>query len=273
VIIERAPAVLCRASGFRRALVSVVRDSAIVPQAASFVDDPAGAREALTRLGDEPIQLEHPLIETELLRRRRAVLVADAHADHRAEPRLAAVMGWSSYVAAPVLRGGAVIGMVHADRGPTERLETLDMDVVSEFADGLSRAYESAVLRRTLQQEQAQMRDFLEWLGARSGVLSDAPITLADEPAAAPSPADGPASEPSRSRDDRLVFDGLLTKRELDVLRLLVDGNTNKAIADALVLSDTTIKFHVNSILRKLHVANRAEAASRYLTLLGVTPP
>jgi DNA-binding NarL/FixJ family response regulator len=69
------------------------------------------------------------------------------------------------------------------------------------------------------------------------------------------------------------VFAGLLTRRELDVLRLLADGNTNKAIADALVLSGATVKFHVNSILRKLHVANRAEAVSRYLSLLGMPPP
>ena len=74
-------------------------------------------------------------------------------------------------------------------------------------------------------------------------------------------------------RDDRVVFEGLLTRRELDVLRLLADGKTNKAIAEALVISDGTVKFHVNSILRKLRVANRAEAVSRYLRLLGMRAP
>ena len=70
-----------------------------------------------------------------------------------------------------------------------------------------------------------------------------------------------------------LVFDGLLTRRELDVLRLLAEGATNRTIADALVISETTVKFHVNSILRKLHVANRAEAVSRYLRLMGMRVP
>ena len=69
------------------------------------------------------------------------------------------------------------------------------------------------------------------------------------------------------------MFEGLLTRRELDVLRLLADGNSNKAIAEALVISDGTVKFHVNSLLRKLHVANRAEAVSRYLRLLGMRTP
>ncbi len=69
------------------------------------------------------------------------------------------------------------------------------------------------------------------------------------------------------------MFEGLLTKRELEVLRLLADGNTNKAIADTLVISGGTVKFHVNSILRKLRAANRAEAVSRYLRLLGMRTP
>jgi DNA-binding NarL/FixJ family response regulator len=69
------------------------------------------------------------------------------------------------------------------------------------------------------------------------------------------------------------VFEGLLTRRELEVLRLLADGHTNRAIADALVISAGTVKFHVNRILRKLHAANRAEAVSRYLRLLGMRTP
>jgi DNA-binding NarL/FixJ family response regulator len=85
-----------------------------------------------------------------------------------------------------------------------------------------------------------------------------------------------PAPEPAalalspNGRDDSAVFAGLLTRRELDVLRLLADGNSNKAIADALVVSSATVKFHVGGILRKLHVANRVEAVSRYLSLLGM---
>jgi DNA-binding NarL/FixJ family response regulator len=118
------------------------------------------------------------------------------------------------------------------------------------------------------------MRQFLEWLNARSSELTDAPIRLAtmQRPPRAPlAPQDAPL--PLGGRDDRVVFEGLLTRRELDVLRLLADGHSNKSIADSLVISDGTVKFHVNSILRKLHVANRAEAVSRYLRLLGMRTP
>ncbi len=58
-----------------------------------------------------------------------------------------------------------------------------------------------------------------------------------------------------------------LTDRELEVLRLMVQGRTNADIAREFVVSQGTVKFHVKNILRKLHAANRAEATSRYLRL------
>jgi len=53
-----------------------------------------------------------------------------------------------------------------------------------------------------------------------------------------------------------------LTERELDVLRLLAEGKSNAEIADALVLSDKTVRNHVSTILDKLNVTNRVEAAT-----------
>jgi two-component system, NarL family, response regulator LiaR len=53
-----------------------------------------------------------------------------------------------------------------------------------------------------------------------------------------------------------------LTKREREVLALLVEGLSNKQIADKLVVSPSTIKSHVSHILAKLGVASRTEAAA-----------
>jgi DNA-binding CsgD family transcriptional regulator len=272
-MLAAAPGALCACSQFRRAIVSHVARGRMVAEAVHVAGDPAGADRIRTALADVPVLLEHPLVEVELLRRRRATIVDGAAVHPRVDHRLAGLMAWDSYAAAPLLVGSRVIGVLHADRGPGTRLEVLDADVLWEFATGLAQAHESAVLRRTLRSERAEMRRFLDWLGARSGELTDAPVRLATVQRPPRAPLLAADVLPVAGRDDRVVFEGLLTRRELDVLRLLADGRSNKAIAQMLVISDGTVKFHVNSILRKLHVANRAEAVARYLRLLGMRTP
>ncbi|MDX2141453.1 MAG: response regulator transcription factor [Chloroflexota bacterium] len=51
-----------------------------------------------------------------------------------------------------------------------------------------------------------------------------------------------------------------LTEREMDVLRQLANGRTNRQIAEALVVSEETIKTHVGNILSKLQLAHRGQA-------------
>ena len=53
-----------------------------------------------------------------------------------------------------------------------------------------------------------------------------------------------------------------LTPREIEVLRLLADGASNKMIAHKLGISDHTVKFHVTSILTKLNAGSRTEAVT-----------
>jgi LuxR family transcriptional regulator, regulator of acetate metabolism len=270
----RAPAALCAGSAFERAILSLVKGGRMVAEAVFFAGRAGAAAAILAQLRANPLRLEHTLIETELLRRRRATIVVDADVHPRVDRETARLMGWRSYAAAPLVVGSRVAGVIHADRGPGQPLDVLDRDVLWEFATGLAQAYESTTLRRTLRDERDQMRQFLDWLGARSSELTDAPVTLsAGGPTPLPPPAPLPDPSPGRGRDDRVVFEGLLTRRELDVLRLLAEGATNRAIADALVISSGTVKFHVNGILRKLHAANRAEAVTRYLRLMGMRVP
>jgi DNA-binding NarL/FixJ family response regulator len=53
-----------------------------------------------------------------------------------------------------------------------------------------------------------------------------------------------------------------LTARELEVLRMMAEGAANKTIAWKLGISDHTVKFHVASILGKLHASSRTEAVT-----------
>ncbi|MEZ4620684.1 MAG: response regulator transcription factor [Caldilineaceae bacterium] len=62
-----------------------------------------------------------------------------------------------------------------------------------------------------------------------------------------------------------------LTERELEVLQLVAQGLTNQEIADKLVLGERTVGNHISSILSKLHVANRTQAAL-YALREGIAP-
>lgn len=54
-----------------------------------------------------------------------------------------------------------------------------------------------------------------------------------------------------------------LTTREIEVLELIAEGLSNKAIATRLGISDQTVKFHASSIQGKLGAANRTDAVRR----------
>ena len=56
-----------------------------------------------------------------------------------------------------------------------------------------------------------------------------------------------------------------LTSRELEVLKQIVDGKSNKEIANVLSISEATVKSHINNILSKLGVSDRTQAATRAL--------
>ena len=62
-----------------------------------------------------------------------------------------------------------------------------------------------------------------------------------------------------------------LTRRELEILRLVAEGHSNAKLAKMLWVTEQTVKFHLSNIYRKLDVANRTEA-SRWAQLHGVLP-
>lgn len=57
-------------------------------------------------------------------------------------------------------------------------------------------------------------------------------------------------------------MDADLSPREGEVLQLVAQGATNKEIAESLFISENTVKTHLRSIMEKLHLANRSQAAA-----------
>jgi len=74
------------------------------------------------------------------------------------------------------------------------------------------------------------------------------------------------------SDEDKKQDDQELTEREMDVLRLLAQGDGDREIAEKLVVSERTVHFHVGNILSKLHLANRTQAAL-YAIRKGLAKP
>jgi DNA-binding NarL/FixJ family response regulator len=62
-----------------------------------------------------------------------------------------------------------------------------------------------------------------------------------------------------------------LTRRELEILRLVAEGHSNSQLARMLWVTEQTVKFHLSNIYRKLGVGNRTEA-SRWAQLHGLLP-
>jgi two-component system, NarL family, response regulator LiaR len=75
-----------------------------------------------------------------------------------------------------------------------------------------------------------------------------------------------------RGDDNKKEEGQVLTERELDVLRLLAQGDGDREIAEKLVVSERTVHFHVGNILSKLHLANRTQAAL-YAIRKGLAKP
>jgi NarL family two-component system response regulator LiaR len=76
--------------------------------------------------------------------------------------------------------------------------------------------------------------------------------------------------ELSEPREHDTVSDGL-TEREIDVLRLLAQGHSNREISAILTISEATVRTHVSNILAKLNLCSRTQAAL-YALREGLAP-
>ena len=73
-------------------------------------------------------------------------------------------------------------------------------------------------------------------------------------------PRTGQATAPSAA-EPRPEAPGGLTRRELEILRLVAEGHTNAQMARMLWVTEQTVKFHLSNVYRKLDVTNRTEAS------------
>ncbi len=244
-LVERVPEAVCQL-GFDRALFSEIRESVWIPQSCTVLGDPGWAAEIL-RIGrtESPV-LDRTLVETEAVRRRRALLVADTQREVRGLACLVEAARMESYVVAPVLSDDGVLGLVHADRHVQRRqVDELDREVFGMFAQGLGIVFRRTVLVERVQSLRTEVDQFtMNIANTMDRILSTglpaAPVI--GDPVVPP-----PGPVPTRS-----FVESALTPRQLEVLRLLGDGKTNAGIATRLTISEDTAKSHVKHAPRFL---------------------
>ena len=268
-VMDAAVRELCLHCGFSRALLFRIADARLVLERI-HIEEGRELEETIREIARTNLpELDHLLIETEMYRRRQAMLVLDPRNDERTHKPLVEATGTDGYVAAPVQPQGTVIGFIHADRyGQGQGVDEVDRDTLWAFAEGFGFALERATLREQL----AHQRDEIERLMAATKTVLDE-VYAADvalDRASGEREAVARYTDLVAPRDSRLG--ALLTRRELEVVELMGEGATNATIASRLVISESTVKSHVKHVMRKLRASNRAEAVSRYHRLRAAEP-
>jgi DNA-binding CsgD family transcriptional regulator len=166
------------------------------------------------------------------------------------------------------VRDRALLALCDAERARIEGTTTSAawrhaIEALDSLGAIAQRAYARVRLAETLLREGGERREAADALDEAVNLLSAAPRspirTLAEQVAhrarlrlAEPSP------EPAKAGSQQGYG---LTEREADVLRLLAEARTNREIGEALFISPKTASVHVSSIMRKLGVRRRADAA------------
>jgi len=260
--------------GFDRVLLSRVEGSTWRPWKSYAITERSSERKFAAWMSTMPeIPIDHLLLESEMVRRHGPALVTAPEDDGRVYRPLIEASGLHSYVAAPLMPTGRVIGFLHADY-ECSVVDELDRDILWAFAEAFGHVFERAVLLRRLREQREQVREAMQTVEHVLDELASAEIELAGRAPHSTTPGAPSRLPPGPSPSPGSRIDSLLTPRELEVLALMATGATNSRIAEQLVISDGTVKSHVKRILRKLRSANRAEAIARYLRLtMGPAQP
>ncbi|MGY4710546.1 LuxR C-terminal-related transcriptional regulator [Mycolicibacterium sp. CBM1] len=267
-MLDRALVELCRC-GFDRAIISRVEDSTWWVENVHVHADPEWAGE-IVRVGREnPLVIDHTVVESEVIRRRAPVLVRDVEHDPRINTAIGMASLSRSYVAAPIMPDGRVIGLLHADCYNSRRhVDEDDLAVLWMFAEGFGYAYQRTVLSERLRLARNEIQRMARNVANAADDLCTARTVLVCQPRQDDSPASRPVVAASLVADSPI--ETLLSRREIEVVSLMAEGRSNAAIATQLVIAEGTVKTHVKHILRKLKASNRAEAVFRFMRMTEV---
>ena len=259
-IFKDAAAEACRTCGLDRAMAFRLEGGHLVPVATYVKGEPTWAAELQEHAAQYPIELRPKVFETEIVRRRAPGMIHDAMNDFQAWKPIVHKVRTTSYVSAPVMVQGRVVGVINADAFFTDRrVDWHDLGLLAAFTVALGQAITAPVLMERLC---AQGEEVLRLVQATERVVaefSEVELTIREGNATL-------RAHPGTVRREDPHATLPLGRRELEVLRLMAQGATNDAVAWKLGISPGTVKTHVKNILRKLGASNRAEAVYRLVS-------
>jgi DNA-binding CsgD family transcriptional regulator len=247
-----------RGLGFARAIVASVVDRGLSAEAMGAPAHPESDH-LRRRLLQRPVALRprcHEMMLIECVEAGRAPIGRGASV-------LAEQLGLEMFTFGAIMPEHRVLALLVLER-PTPAVRQLEHDLARMFGCLVGAALERLVLRERINEFAAEMKFLTSSAQALAHEAVDAPLAYGAEHAGVPVCGRAfPASSGSGA------VQALFTARERDIAEQLVAGRSNRQIAAELQISPETVKAYVTRVRRKLDAANRADAAVRYLRLVG----
>jgi DNA-binding CsgD family transcriptional regulator len=249
-----------RGCGLTWVLASRIRDGVWSPW--RLHDGDAGQSDHPAWVLNTAIELERLALESAVTTTVLPATVSDARRDKRVHPPLRRLLGTESFVVAPIAISGVVVGLLHGDRrGQAPEINDEDRDRLWTFARSAARIIDRADLQQRLVAQEQLVRTTTN-AAHETTTAAQSQIALTQLVGRV---TPNPSHDPDALAPLPLAaVEGSLTPRERDVLRLIVRGLGNSAVAERLIISPGTAKSHVRSIMRKFGTVNRAELIGSY---------
>jgi DNA-binding CsgD family transcriptional regulator len=250
-LFANATELICRELRFDRGVILSVDGATLRADDTDALPTPASDRLRRQVLA-APISLTPSAYEAELIRLMRNPVSSQQHDTSL----LSGALGLEHYAVAPIVVESRTLGILIVDRH-TPAVDGLDIAAVGAFAEVVAAALESVVLRTRQRELATDLQNLTASTQALIKEMVDSPLTLPSGENRRPAfPLTGPVGAGAIDLRARL------SEGESRIAALLVQGRSNREIAEELILSPETVKANVARILRKLGVTNRVAAAT-----------